>query len=199
MTTFSNLIRATLGSLFFVASVSCSLLNRVGPDVTCSDLENGLVNACTGSVIASCPDGQSVSFEVCDTSFFGGADVCAAPWQVPGSYRCADGAGGMAGSGGMGGVGGGPMQPDVCAAYCANVEVVQAALSCNPFECISACNNDILPLYDMYGCLDEGKALLLCISTIPVSSHKCDGMGDLVFKTAECGDEITVVQDCVNG
>ncbi len=91
------------------------------------------------------------------------------------------------------------MQPDVCASYCANVDVVQAALSCNPFECISACNNDVLSLYDMYGCLDEGKALLLCLSTSPASSFECDGMGDLVYKCAECGLETTVVNDCVNG
>ena len=65
--------------------VGCSLLNRTGPDVTCDDLQAGLVAGCAEGVIARCSDGQNVTFTVCDD-----ADVCDAEWQVGPLYRCSE-------------------------------------------------------------------------------------------------------------
>lgn len=83
-------------------AVSCSLPssdNRTGPNVTCEELLCGLVNACADGIIASCPDGHNVEYLVCLTPCYSGTDpppdcneiqrgICAAPWQVPGRYRC---------------------------------------------------------------------------------------------------------------
>ncbi len=74
-------------ALFLVAS--CSLLNRGGDEVTCEALEGGRINSCEGSVIASCSDGVTVTYKVCDTKLIAGDDVCEASWQTPGTYRCA--------------------------------------------------------------------------------------------------------------
>ena len=75
-------------ALFLVAS--CSLLNRGGDEVTCEALEGGRINSCEGSVIASCSDGVTVTYKVCDTKLLPGDDVCEASWQVSGAYGCSE-------------------------------------------------------------------------------------------------------------
>jgi cysteine-rich repeat protein len=70
--------------------VSCSLLNREGPDVTCDDLLGGAISACEQSVIARCLDGETVTYEVCDEELVPGEDVCSASWQDPKNHRCSD-------------------------------------------------------------------------------------------------------------
>jgi hypothetical protein len=62
--------------------VSCSLLNRTGPDVSCADLQNGAINACKDGIIASCISGQ-VTYQVCTDS-----SDCDQSWQTPGAYVC---------------------------------------------------------------------------------------------------------------
>jgi hypothetical protein len=95
--------------VLFLAIVSCSLLNREGPDVTCADLKNGATNACSDGITATCLSGQIV-YEVCQDEM-----VCKASWQTIGRYRCSDsdplpemGAGGQTqgGQGGMVGIAG---------------------------------------------------------------------------------------------
>ena len=71
-----------------LALASCSLLNRVGPDVTCADLDGGAISACEHSIIARCVDGQTVTFEVCDDGLIPGEDVCKASWQDSSNHRC---------------------------------------------------------------------------------------------------------------
>jgi len=85
----------------------CSMLNREGPDVTCADLQNGVVNACEEGIIATCVAGE-VRFEVCSDK-----EACDGTWQEQGAYRCEEGdaiptpsATGGSG-GGTGGSGGG--------------------------------------------------------------------------------------------
>ncbi len=64
----------------------CSLQNREGPDVTCADLGCGKYNDCADGIIASCLDGKTMRYHVCDTS--DDDDVCSADWQVRGQYKC---------------------------------------------------------------------------------------------------------------
>jgi hypothetical protein len=81
--------RAVLGAplllLALVVAATCSLSNQVGPDVTCADLKCGQVNACQEGIIASCADGKTLKFHVCDEN---GQDICEEDWQRPGQYRC---------------------------------------------------------------------------------------------------------------
>lgn len=108
--------------------VGCSTLNREGPDVTCTDLDNGAENACADGIIATC-QGGAVRWSVCEQ-----ASACEAAWQTVGRYRCAQsdplpvlpaasGSGGSAGSGGssgsaaQGGTGGRAVSP-VAVAVC---------------------------------------------------------------------------------
>lgn len=93
-----------------ILTISCSLLNREGPDVSCADLDNGAQNACKEGIIATCTN-STVVYKVCDDK-----NVCEASWQSAGEYRCtesetlpvlevsgAGGTGGIAGTGGTGG------------------------------------------------------------------------------------------------
>jgi hypothetical protein len=94
------LFRPALWTLFAGAVLSAaacfSRLNREGPNVTCADLQNGLINACSEGIIASCADGTHVTYEVCDDK-----DACGASWQTRGAYSCTDLLhGGASGSGG---------------------------------------------------------------------------------------------------
>lgn len=65
-----------------VGASACSLLNREGPDVTCTDLDGGLKNDCSEGITATCV-GDEVSWTVCDDE-----SACEASWQTPGQYRC---------------------------------------------------------------------------------------------------------------
>lgn len=70
-----------------VTLAACSSLNREGPSVTCADLKAGSVNACKQGIIASCKDGNAVSYQVC-TDGNNPESLCEASWQVPGAYQC---------------------------------------------------------------------------------------------------------------
>lgn len=86
-----------------VMPFGCSFLNRFGPEVDCEDLQNGAINACKDGIIASCSDGENVTFQVCDEEIddVSASDICEAPWQFDGAFRCApDGTGGAGGGGG---------------------------------------------------------------------------------------------------
>jgi hypothetical protein len=86
----------------WLSGTACfSRLNREGPDVTCSDLQNGAVNACSEGIIASCGNGSRVTYEVCDDM-----DACEAIWQTKGAYSCRQGADGGTGGHQTGGAGG---------------------------------------------------------------------------------------------
>jgi hypothetical protein len=65
---------------------ACSLQNREGPDVTCADLQCGKVNACEEGIIASCSDGVTLRFHVCDSS--DDEELCDEDWQTDGQYKC---------------------------------------------------------------------------------------------------------------
>lgn len=69
--------------LTFTLLSACSLSNREGPDVTCADLDNGIRNACTEGIIATCSAPSKVAFLVCSDE-----DACSASWQSAGQYRC---------------------------------------------------------------------------------------------------------------
>ena len=75
-------VLAALGPLVLVA---CSLLNREGPDVSCTDLRNGAENACSDGIVATCTNG-TVRYKVCDEK-----SACSASWQTPGRFRCGQG------------------------------------------------------------------------------------------------------------
>jgi hypothetical protein len=62
--------------------VGCSLLNRTGPDVTCADLQEGAINACSDGIIATCANGV-VTWNVCQDSA-----ACTEAWQYPNDFRC---------------------------------------------------------------------------------------------------------------
>jgi hypothetical protein len=88
--------------LWTLGSGGCSVLNRHGPDVTCEDLANGQINACADGIIAYCTDGEEVTYEVCTEEVDGtdASDLCEAPWQSDGAFRCApEGSGGSGGTG----------------------------------------------------------------------------------------------------
>ena len=61
---------------------ACSLQNREGPNVTCADLEDGAINACSEGIIATCEKG-SMTWQACESD-----DVCDEAWQTPNKYRC---------------------------------------------------------------------------------------------------------------
>lgn len=93
-----------LGTLLLLGLVAaCSMLNREGPDVTCTDLGDGAENACVDGIIASC-SGGAVHWRVCDDK-----KACEQSWQVEGQFRCADSdpIPNAAPTGGSGGGGGG--------------------------------------------------------------------------------------------
>jgi len=79
-------------AVFFALAclVSCSSANREGPDVTCADLEGGKENACAEGIIAYCPDGETVKYQVCtiEGDEEGAKEICEQPWQIPGRYQC---------------------------------------------------------------------------------------------------------------
>jgi hypothetical protein len=85
--------RAAASGLLVLAAVcgGCSIFNREGPDVSCGDLGNGASNACENGIIASCADGQQITYEVCTNEIDGVAamDLCGASWQASGAFRCA--------------------------------------------------------------------------------------------------------------
>ncbi len=89
-------------ALLLLGAVSaCSVLNREGPDVSCSDLDNGGKNACQDGIIATCVNG-TVKYEVCDSK-----DACGESWQVAYHYQCdQSGSGGSGGTSGIGGTSG---------------------------------------------------------------------------------------------
>lgn len=73
------------GLLSFLIASACSLLNRQGPDVTCTELYDGAINACEEGIIATCIGGN-VHYAVCDDP-----NACQEPWQLAGAYRCSTG------------------------------------------------------------------------------------------------------------
>lgn len=79
---------AVLWGTAVVVSPGCSQFNREGPDVTCGDLDSGATNACREGIIARCPDGERVTYEVCEEE-----TICEEPWQDPGLFRCVQGGG----------------------------------------------------------------------------------------------------------
>jgi uncharacterized membrane protein YgcG len=98
-----------------VLAANCSLQNQEGPEVSCQDLQCGVVNACADGIIVQCADGQNVLFHVCAS---GDDTVCDQDWQIPGQYRCDEfqtlcegcdpaGPGCAVGGGGAGGSSGG--------------------------------------------------------------------------------------------
>lgn len=76
--------------LLALSSSACSGFNREGPDTTCEALDGGRVNACQDGIIASCEDGLTVTYEVCTEpqGHTSPRDICGAPWQTDGAYRC---------------------------------------------------------------------------------------------------------------
>lgn len=80
----SNWLNAILiGSYATVMlTMACSLLNREGPNVTCTDLDNGAQNACSNGIIATCSAGK-MTYQVCDLD-----TTCEQTWQTQGQYRC---------------------------------------------------------------------------------------------------------------
>jgi len=113
--------RGLFGILFTAALLAggCSFLNRQGPSSTCSDLQNGAINACQSGIIANCSNGK-MSYEVCDDS-----GACGQSWQVPAHYRCnqdaepqgvgssSGGSSGSSSGGGSGSSSGGANVPEV--------------------------------------------------------------------------------------
>ena len=87
-----------LGVVFLL--VGCSMFNREGPNVTCTDLDNGAQNACSNGIIATCTVGK-VTYEVCDLQ-----TTCEQTWQTQGQYRCDQNSQlpNLTGSGGNGGL-----------------------------------------------------------------------------------------------
>jgi hypothetical protein len=73
----------TSGAFVLAASMSCSILNREGPDTTCASLDGGAVNACHDGIIAACSGGR-VTYAICDRE-----SACEEAWQQRGAYRCA--------------------------------------------------------------------------------------------------------------
>jgi hypothetical protein len=71
-------------ALWLLLSASCSLQNRDGPNVTCTDLQGGKVNACKDGIIATCSNG-AMAFHVC-----GDSNACDASWQTNAQFRCAE-------------------------------------------------------------------------------------------------------------
>jgi hypothetical protein len=69
---------------------ACSSLNREGPLATCAELDAGAINACGDGIIASCSDGEHVTYRVCteDVNGTSAKDLCGEAWQQPGMYRC---------------------------------------------------------------------------------------------------------------
>lgn len=83
------LLVAATAAITIIDTTGCSALNRVGPDVTCEDLNHGASNACQEGIIASCVGG-AVAYEVCTESESDSSDdeICEQPWQRSGAYRC---------------------------------------------------------------------------------------------------------------
>jgi hypothetical protein len=67
-----------LGALVACAllCIACSLWNQEGPDVTCADLDNGCETTCENGIVASCPDGKHVEYDVCPRSGGNGEADC---------------------------------------------------------------------------------------------------------------------------
>jgi hypothetical protein len=72
-----------------VVCIGCSLGNREGPLVTCSDLKDGQINACKEGIIARCDNGK-IEYEVCteSTKDVSASELCEQPWQIKGQYSC---------------------------------------------------------------------------------------------------------------
>jgi hypothetical protein len=70
--------------MFLVASLgmACSLFNREGPNVSCTDLGNGATNACQDGIVVTCHKAL-VTYQVCDDK-----SACEQAWQESGAYRC---------------------------------------------------------------------------------------------------------------
>lgn len=78
-------MKARLSILLSIATLmACSVLNREGPNVTCSDLQSGAINACSEGIIATCGNG-AVHWTVCDDKA-----ACEASWQTVDNYRCTE-------------------------------------------------------------------------------------------------------------
>lgn len=77
-----HLLRLAIVAVLFLVIGACSLLNREGPDVSCTDLHYGAANACSDGIIATCVDG-AVRYKVCDDK-----SACEGSWQSAGAYRC---------------------------------------------------------------------------------------------------------------
>jgi hypothetical protein len=80
-----RLVRSLLTGGLLALAATCSLQNQEGPNVTCADLQCGVVNACADGIIAQCADGYTVLYHVCAA---GDDSVCDEDWQTPGQYRC---------------------------------------------------------------------------------------------------------------
>lgn len=112
-------------TIALLSGSGCSVLNRFGPEVTCADLGGGDVNACSDGIIATC-DGERVRYRVCEDDYeeISARDLCEAPWQIEGAYKCAPD-----GSGGSGGGGSGPPKIEIATVTVASDDNGDATLS----------------------------------------------------------------------
>jgi len=173
--------------LLLAAVAACSVLNREGPDVTCTDLDNGAKNACSDGIIATCAAGE-VRWQVCDAR-----DACEQSWQVDGRFRCADsdpvpgGAGGSGGSGGTATGGSGGSAPAVAVCGTCPTGYSMAANACNK-ECGDCgCFQKL--------CVQQGVAVQLAQGTCPPGQHSVLTVPDCPAGCANCGERLLCVTD----